>query len=80
MDDSVYKDKQIDTIKEVLVDLKNEQISTRRQLKDLTGDIKHVEKGLKTITKDKTNINIAISTNSPNRSRADGLARTSRGV
>ena len=34
--DSVHKDKNIDNIKEVLVDMKNEQAYTQRQLADLS--------------------------------------------
>ena len=62
--DSVHKDKNIDNIKEVLVDMKNEQAYTQRQLADLSKSFVSINSHLDSLTKEKikpAKINIAIS-------------------
>ena len=58
--DSCSKDRQVENIEKVLVDVKNEQAFSQRQLADFSQQLNNIDLCLRTLVQDKPNINIAI--------------------
>ena len=52
----------MDSIKEVLVDMKNEQIYAQHQLSDLASEMQNLDKYIRALHPNHSNINIAIQT------------------